>query len=189
MDPGNTEHRRLLEAVAFAARAHRHHLRKDQQTPYASHVFRVCLVVRHLFGIDDPDTLTAALLHDTIEDTTTDFDDLKEQFGERVADWVADLTKDKRLEDEPRERAYEERLSRSCWQVRICKLADVYDNLSDSANSPPDLRRRVQERARRYLDALKAPWQERPPEASLRLFERAYALVSAARRVRSWNKV
>src|SRR6476660_6714705 len=93
------QHRSLLEAASFAARAHRHQLRKDGQTPYAAHPFRVCLIVRHVFGIDDPDTLTAALLHDTIEDTTTDFDDLEKQFGVKVAGWVAALTQDKRLPD------------------------------------------------------------------------------------------
>src|SRR6516162_9991164 len=43
----------LLDAVAFAARAHRPQLRKDNQTPYVSHVFRVCLIVRHVFGVTD----------------------------------------------------------------------------------------------------------------------------------------
>src|SRR5437588_3817791 len=92
-------HRPLLEAIAFAARAHRPQLRKDGQTPYVSHVFRVCLVARHLFGVEASEVLTAAVLHDTIEDTTTDRDDLAEQFGETVAGWVALLSKDKRLPD------------------------------------------------------------------------------------------
>src|SRR6266702_1696056 len=92
--------RLLLEAIAFAARAHQGQLRKDQRTPYVSHVFRVCLIVRQVFGVDDASVLTAAVLHDTIEDTTTDFDDLAERFGATVAGWVAILSKDKRLVDE-----------------------------------------------------------------------------------------
>ena len=47
-------------------------MRKDRATPYVSHVFRVCLVVRDVFGFDDSRMLITALLHDTIEDTTTD---------------------------------------------------------------------------------------------------------------------
>src|ERR1700730_1290393 len=74
-------YRPLLEAIAFAARAHRNQLRKDGETPYVSHVFRVCLIVRDRFGVADPQVLTAAVLHDTVEDTTTDFDDLEEIFG------------------------------------------------------------------------------------------------------------
>ena len=78
----------LFEAASFAARAHRHQVRKDGQTPYAAHPFRVCLVVQYVFRIDDPKVLTTALLHDTIEDTTTDYDDIAERFGADVARWV-----------------------------------------------------------------------------------------------------
>src|SRR5713226_1016830 len=95
--------RPLLEAVSFAARAHRHQLRKDGQTPYVAHVFRVCLIVRHVFGIDDPHALMAAALHDTIEDTNTDFDDLEETFGREVAEWAATLCKDTRRPETERE--------------------------------------------------------------------------------------
>jgi guanosine-3',5'-bis(diphosphate) 3'-pyrophosphohydrolase len=144
----------LLNAVSFAARAHRHQLRKDGQTPYASHPFRVCLIVRHVFGIDDPTVLTAALLHDTIEDTTTDFDDLAEQFNSEVARWAAALSKDKRRPDDEREQAYMEQLIAADWPVKICKLADVFDNLLDSAHFPPEKRRKTIERARSYLAAL-----------------------------------
>ena len=71
-------------------------------TPYASHPTRVCLIVRHLFGVSDERVLAAALLHDTVEDTTTDADDLTERYGPEVARWVAALTKDKRLPDDAR---------------------------------------------------------------------------------------
>src|SRR6266702_142461 len=98
--------RHVLAAAAFAARAHQGQLRKDKQTPYVSHVFRVCLILRDLFGFDDPRILCAAMLHDTIEDTTTDFDDLAERFSPEVAEWVALLTKDKRLPEAEREAAY-----------------------------------------------------------------------------------
>src|SRR5439155_24241861 len=122
----------LLEAVAFAARAHRHQLRKDGQTPYASHTFRVCLIVRHVFGVTDHAVLMAAALHDTVEDTTTDYDDLEERFGKEIAEWVAALSKDKRLPYRAREQSYEEGLAAAPWQVKVCKLADLFDNLLDS---------------------------------------------------------
>src|SRR5216683_2353929 len=96
-------YRPLLEAIAFATRAHQGQLRKDGRTPYVSHVFRVCLILRQVFGIDDSQALTAAVLHDTVEDTTTDFDDLEEKFGADVARWVAALSKDKRLPEKERE--------------------------------------------------------------------------------------
>jgi guanosine-3',5'-bis(diphosphate) 3'-pyrophosphohydrolase len=146
----------LLDAIAFAARAHRSQLRKDGQTPYVSHVFRVCLLVRHVFGVDDPRVLTAAVLHDTIEDTTTDYDDLREQFGNEVAAWVAALSKDTRLPEEEREQEYMAGLARAPWQVQVCKLADIFDNLLDSAHFPPEKRKKTFDRSRAYLLALQA---------------------------------
>jgi len=147
-------HTALLEAASFAARAHRHQLRKDGQTPYAAHPFRVCLIVRHVFGIDDPATLTAALLHDTIEDTPTDFDDLAERFGPQVAGWVGALTKDMRLPDAEREAAYMAVLAAAAPAVKIAKLADIFDNLTDSKHLSPASRQRTVERTRKYLAAL-----------------------------------
>jgi len=141
-------------AAAFAARAHRNQLRKDKETPYASHVFRVCLVVRHVFGFDDPKMLAAAMLHDTIEDTNTDYDDIQDGFGPDVAEWVAALTKDMRLEEEPREVEYCRVLAAAPWQVKACKLADIYDNLGDCRDFPPEKKRKTATRSRRYLDAL-----------------------------------
>src|SRR5207245_2791074 len=113
----------LLEAIAFAGRAHRNQLRKDNKTPYLSHVVRVAFIVRHVFGIEDERVLTAAVLHDTIEDTTTDFDEIEDHFGSEIASWVALLSKDKRLPDPEREAAYQAGLAQAPWQVKICKLA------------------------------------------------------------------
>jgi guanosine-3',5'-bis(diphosphate) 3'-pyrophosphohydrolase len=145
----------LLDAIAFAARAHRPQVRKDGQTPYVSHVFRVCLVVRHVFGIDDPQVLTAAVLHDTLEDTTTDYDDLREQFGDEVASWVAALSKDTRRREAEREKDYMAELARSGWQVQVCKLGDIFDNLLDSSKLPIEKQATVRRRARDYLGALR----------------------------------
>jgi guanosine-3',5'-bis(diphosphate) 3'-pyrophosphohydrolase len=157
--------RLLLEAIAFAARAHQGQLRKDGRTPYVSHVFRVCLMVRQVFGVEDASVLTAAVLHDTVEDTTTDFDDLEKQFGSEIAGWVSALSKDKRLPEAEREKAYENQLAQSPWQVKVCKLADIYDNLMDSIHMPDDKRRRTIGNAHRYLGALKSnlPEEARRP--------------------------
>lgn len=146
----------LLEAVSFAARAHRHQLRKDGETPYAAHPMRVALIVTRVFGVQDLGVLVTALLHDTIEDTPTDYDDIASRFGPTVADWVAILTKEMRLPETDREKAYIAGLSRACWQVAICKLADLYDNLTSSQTLSPDQRARTGQRARTYLAALEA---------------------------------
>lgn len=149
-----SNYRLLLEAASFAARAHHGQMRKDKTTPYVSHVFRVCLVVRDLFGFDDPRMLITALLHDTIEDTTTDFDDVEERYGHEIAEWVALLTKNKAKRDEEREAEYIQGLLHAPWQVQACKLADVFDNLIDMGRGPPERRPHSIQRAEQYLEAL-----------------------------------
>lgn len=154
-DSLESEYRPLLEAVAVAARAHRHQLRKDKETPYVSHVFRVCLVTREVFGVNDRGVLMAAVLHDSIEDTTTDFDDLEEKFGADIAGWVATLSKDKRRPEAEREQAYVEQLTRAPWQVKVAKLADIFDNLMDSIHTEPRQQAKTFKNSHRYLEALK----------------------------------
>ncbi|HMF18803.1 MAG TPA: HD domain-containing protein [Gemmataceae bacterium] len=148
-------YRKLLEAAAFAARAHMGQFRKDKETPYVSHVFRVCLVAREIFGISDQRVLMTALLHDTVEDTTTDFDDLEEHFGRDIAEWVAFLSKDKRLQEQQREQAYIDHLAQAPWQVQACKLADIFDNLMDLGQLPPERRQHTMSRLEGYLNALR----------------------------------
>ena len=120
------------EACAFAARAHLHQLRRDGKTPYFSHCVRVALTVALKFSCTDEKILAAALLHDVIEDTTVDYDDVLHHFGKDIADIVAALSKDMRLIESKREPAYDAQLADGPWEARLVKLADVYDNLSDA---------------------------------------------------------
>jgi len=168
----------VFEAVAFAARAHRHQLRKDRDTPYVSHVFRVCLVVRHVFGFDEPEMLAAALLHDTIEDTATDCDDVVERFGPVVAGWVAALTKDMRLPHDEREAEYIAALATAPWQVKVCKMGDIYDNLTDCGHLAAAGKRRTCAKSRTYLDAVAGGLSEKA-RAAFALTEAKLAEVEA----------
>jgi guanosine-3',5'-bis(diphosphate) 3'-pyrophosphohydrolase len=138
-------------AASFAARSHQGQTRKDGKTPYVAHPFRVAMAVRHVFGVDDPVVLCAALLHDVIEDTPADYDDLiDEGFGREVADMVACLTKDMRLPEAVREVEYDRQLATAPWQTRLIKLADVYDNLLE-ADSGNVAKSRILNRARRAI--------------------------------------
>jgi guanosine-3',5'-bis(diphosphate) 3'-pyrophosphohydrolase len=168
-------------AAGFAARAHRHQVRKDGRTPYASHTTRVALTVVVEFGCTDPVAVAAALLHDTIEDTTTDYDDLAEAFGDGVARIVAALTKNMALPDGEREPEYDARLARADWRARLVKLADQFDNLSDIGNFPEDKREsqraKALARCRRALKLAEAdagnPVMDRAAGALRGLMERA----------------
>jgi guanosine-3',5'-bis(diphosphate) 3'-pyrophosphohydrolase len=122
----------LAAAEEFARWKHQHQFRRDGVTPYVEHPKAVMGILRDEFEVKDVDTLAAGLLHDTIEDTATDYDEVAERFGRRVADYVALLTKDKRLPEEKRERTYFAQLARAPLPVRFCKIADSLHNVRDS---------------------------------------------------------
>jgi len=152
----------LLEAISLAARAHEGQYRKDGRTPYIAHPLRVMMVLGHVFGVDDPKVSMAGVLHDTLEDTTVDRDDLIEQFGAEVASHVAALSKDKRLPEEERERQYLQALVEAPCEVKLCKLADAYDNLTDAVASSKQTRQKLVDRTKqlltRFEQSLPARW-------------------------------
>jgi (p)ppGpp synthase/HD superfamily hydrolase len=125
-----------LKAASFAARKHRGQTRADGVTPYFSHVARVAFILRDLYEIDDIDALAAAYLHDALEDTDTDYDELAEMFGKTVADYVVALTKNSMLPKGKRDNEYFDRLAAAPEVVQIIKLADAYDNVTDRGTSP-----------------------------------------------------
>ncbi|GEM_PF-662488 len=148
------------EAVSYASRAHRNQVRRDGKTPYVAHVIRVAMTVAIVFGCDDPVAIQSAILHDTIEDTTTDYEDISQRFGVDVANCVSALTKNMALPEVEREREYDARLARATWQARLVKLADAYDNLCDVADFSDDERAKKTgdaiERARRAINLTRA---------------------------------
>ena len=153
----------LLEAISFSAHKHSGQVRKDKKTPYAAHPFRVATLLMTEFDMRDVEVLAAAILHDTIEDTTTDREDISTRFGERVADYVARLSQDTRLPEDEREQRYHDALAAGPPEVKLCKLADTLDNLLDASALDAAGRVRAVRRARRLVDllgpGLRAEWQ------------------------------
>jgi len=87
----------VLAAVAFGTDRHRHQRRKDEAaSPYINHPIALAELLSSA-GVSDEVVLLAALLHDTVEDTATTFDELEEHFGKRVAGIVREVTDDKSL--------------------------------------------------------------------------------------------
>jgi len=144
----------VLRAISFAARSHLGQVRKDRTTPYIAHPCRVMAVMSNIFGVSEPEALATAVLHDVIEDADVDRDDLAREFGERVARDVALLSKDKRLPEAERERLYLEQLAKASVEAKLCKLADVYDNLTTADELSAAQRTRAIKRARAVLDHL-----------------------------------
>jgi guanosine-3',5'-bis(diphosphate) 3'-pyrophosphohydrolase len=88
----------FLRAAAFAARKHRLQKRKDADaSPYINHPIEVAAILASEGDVTDPVTLVAAVLHDTLEDTTTTPEELAVAFSPTIRDLVQELTDDKRL--------------------------------------------------------------------------------------------
>lgn len=160
-----------LKAASYAARAHDGQLRKDKKTPFVAHPFRVAMVLRDRYGCDDEVAIATALLHDTIEDTRTDYDDINKRFGSDVADCTAAMTKNMFLHESEREPEYDARLRGAPWQARIVKLADVYDNANDIPR--PGIRKKAMLRCRRAIELVSEEDMKRPE------FQRAVPIIEA----------
>ena len=119
----------VVKAASMAAKLHHGHVRKDG-SPYFQHPARVAALLARAGG--DNELLAAGYLHDVIEDTPADHDDISEVFGQDVADWVGVMSKDHRLPESIREPAYKKQLIDGPWQGRAIKLADQIDNFTAS---------------------------------------------------------
>ena len=145
------------KAVAFACEQHRGQKRTeaDGEVDYVVHPLRVAEHVRRLAGCDDVELLCAAVLHDTIEDSGTRYDELAKSFGDRVARIVAELTNDSRLPKEERHEDMIRRLATASPEAKLIKLADRYDNLSAISAANPEKRKRIRQETPRLLQSLR----------------------------------
>ena len=127
----------ILDALRFAAERHKNQLRKGVAGyPYVNHVIAVTELLARC-GVDDPVTLQAALLHDTIEDTGTSPDELAERFGAEVRDVVLEVTDDSRLPKAERKRLQIVHASSLSERAKRIKIADKTCNIIDIAFDPP----------------------------------------------------
>lgn len=128
----------VLRATHFAAQKHKDHRRKDVKTsPYINHPIALAEVLHTDGGVSDPVVIAAALLHDTIEDTETTFEELRGVFGVEVARIVDEVTDVKFLAKKSRKRLQVAKAGHSSDQARLVKLADKICNLRDILASPP----------------------------------------------------
>ena len=151
----------ILKAVEFAAHKHRDQRRKDAAaSPYINHPIALASVLKAEGSVTDPVVLAAALLHDTIEDTETSYEELCEQFGVEIADVVAEVTDDKTLPKAERKQLQVEHAATISGRAKLVKLADKICNLRDILSNPPagwDVKRKREyfDWARRVVDQMR----------------------------------
>eukprot|EP00794_Sanderia_malayensis_P008007 gene8014-8866_t len=128
----------LLEAVNFAAIKHSNQRRKDKlQTPYINHPIGVAFILTSEAEVEDQSVLIAAVLHDTVEDTDTSFDEIEAVFGKEVRDIVDECTDDKNLPKEQRKSLQILHAASCSVKAKLVKLADKIYNLRDLNRTTP----------------------------------------------------
>jgi guanosine-3',5'-bis(diphosphate) 3'-pyrophosphohydrolase len=143
---------RIIKAFELAREAHKSQVRRSGE-PYVTHPLMVAHIVAGL-GLDDV-TISAALLHDSVEDTSTTLEEISKIFGEDVSGIVDGVTKLDRIHFQNAEAAQAATMRKMLVamakdiRVLIIKLADRLHNMRTIAAMPAAKQKRI---ARETLD-------------------------------------
>lgn len=175
----------LHAALAFAHQQHLGQSRDGEAAlPYLHHALDVCWRARWTAGCTDEEVLSAALLHDVLEEGTAASSDIREQFGEKTASLVVELTR-----MEPTE-AQREGLSKDeIWEMRTALLLDEIKAMSPEAqliklcdrlsNLTEAKATRTGKRLQRYVRQSRMILRAIPPASSPSAWAELDALVSS----------
>lgn len=123
----------LDKAIIFAVKAHAGTERRGKGFPYIVHPMEAMEIVATMTA--DQELLAAAALHDTVEDTAVEVEDIRREFGDRVADLVAaesdSIAEGMSEEDswKARKQLALNRLSSTSRDVKIVALGDKLSNM------------------------------------------------------------
>lgn len=123
----------LDRAIVFAVRAHRNTERRGKGFPYIVHPMEAVEIVATI--TPDQELLAAAALHDTVEDTDVTVEDIRREFGERVAELVHSesdqYTEGVSEEDSwhDRKQAAIDRLAAASHDAKIVAMGDKLSNM------------------------------------------------------------
>jgi len=158
----------IEKAVQYAEEKHRTQNRRSGE-PYITHPIKVARIIRenkesHKIN----ELISAAMLHDTLEDTTASEKELKELFGELVLDLVKELTTDEQEKEKLGKKEYlaEKMKNMSSWAL-VIKLADRLDNVSDLNSTTPEFKKRYTEETEYILKEIETKRKLSPTHKKL----------------------
>ena len=124
MRPPYLEGRPVTQAaLEWAARRHGDQLRDSDHAPFILHPLEVGALLAGRGCADE--VVAAGLLHDVVEDTDASLDEVREAFGDRVADIVAAVTEDPEIEQYgPRKAALREAVAGAGRDAQVVYAAD-----------------------------------------------------------------
>ena len=122
---------RLNTAIEFATKKHSGQFRKSTAIPYILHPLEVLQILYSLRA--DTNVMIAGVLHDTVEDTDTTLDEIKELFGDDVATLVASNSEDKSKTWDERKQHTIDELANADIRVKMLIMADKLSNIRSIA--------------------------------------------------------
>lgn len=128
----NWSQEKYIKAYRFAAIAHQGQTIPGSEIPYIMHLSFVAMEVIAASSIEEHDgdlAIQCALLHDTIEDTSVNYDQVYREFGEAVAKGVMALTKDDTIAKNLQMEDSLRRIKQQPTSLWLVKLADRISNL------------------------------------------------------------
>ena len=126
---------KITKAWFFASRAHKEQKYPGEQLPYITHIGNVMLEVMGVASsLENAElAICCTILHDTIEDTDTSYEDILQEFGKAVADGVKALSKDSTLATKEEQMLDSlKRIKEQPKEVWAVKMADRVANLGES---------------------------------------------------------
>ena len=144
------------QALSYAVKAHKGQFRSDG-SPYVKHPERVADFVKKFKKSHNLDALiSAAYLHDTIEDTDATHEDLEKMFGGLIASMVKELTSDKdKIAKVGKDNYLADKMANMSSWALVIKLADRLDNVQDIATAKtPEWRRKYKSETEKILRRL-----------------------------------
>lgn len=126
---------KLNLAIQFATQKHSKQFRKQTTIPYIVHPIEVMQILRDNGA--SIDAQIAGVLHDTLEDTSTTYQELVELFGEKIANMVKVETE---IKGKPYKERKHEHMMRVCFGTKEEKMVNCADKLSNLRSIYIDLK-------------------------------------------------
>ena len=118
-------------AIYYATKAHKGQTRKIEDIDMIFHPFTVGMMLQRC-GCDE-NTVCAGILHDVVEDTEHTFEDIEEEFGKQVRDYVYDASEpDKTLSWKERKIHTIEHIKNAPLNSKLIVICDKINNLEDA---------------------------------------------------------
>lgn len=131
MERGNLE---LIDyAIYYATRAHNGQKRKsDKNVDMIFHPYTVAMMIQRAGGSNE--AVIAGLLHDVVEDTPYSLEDIRNEFGDKIAFVVSEVSEKKELEWEERKQEAINRIKTASIDGKLVECADKISNLETMYN-------------------------------------------------------